>query len=428
VHRIHNRVAGNFYSATVGCFQTHWKDCWRKDYSMPVAVINDAHLDFTSRYQDFQARVAGFTNTKNDSRSVKAFKFCWSVTGQEGVQMMWKENADNSDRWLGENFLPLSPGFFMLPQLPPGRPKVIEPQKKIMDKKHIRELTSPAVLRQLKAHLPTDQNAQDAVSWLRSAATKGAIPYDLVEAAGVPGSWGPQAKVGIPGMVQGDFFVMRDHDHDGDEFWKLPEDVRRIVDADIQDRLAARRLQNGAPLIRYANISPAHAEAMLEEAKEAERAERAVSGRLASRVAEHDHKAQPSEAKVQWGADFKGCKVGWFAVVHTKYGEEGQSHGGSGVEIYSVKEIIEDKDTNGCHQFLPRAEYLPSGKVSVTDPNCLTVKWGRVPSKPKAKQNAWSVVHYFQKWTQGGKIPTRDQGAILDKARSSARPSSFPVS
>ena len=50
VHRVHNRVAGNFNSSTLGEFQSSWKHSWRKDFTMPIAVINDAHLDWDKRY------------------------------------------------------------------------------------------------------------------------------------------------------------------------------------------------------------------------------------------------------------------------------------------------------------------------------------------------------------------------------------------
>ena len=73
VHRIHNRVAGNFTSLTLGDFQRCWKHSWRKSYTMPDAVLNDAHLDWVSRYQGSQNRIAGFTTTTHDHRSVSAF-------------------------------------------------------------------------------------------------------------------------------------------------------------------------------------------------------------------------------------------------------------------------------------------------------------------------------------------------------------------
>ena len=53
----------------------------------------------------------------------KAFKFQWSRR-ETRVEMLWKENADDTDRWLGATSKPETPGFFMLKTIPVGRPRV----------------------------------------------------------------------------------------------------------------------------------------------------------------------------------------------------------------------------------------------------------------------------------------------------------------
>ena len=50
VHAIHNRVAGNFTSLTLGEFQTHFQHSWRKESNIPTAVVQEVQFDFKRRY------------------------------------------------------------------------------------------------------------------------------------------------------------------------------------------------------------------------------------------------------------------------------------------------------------------------------------------------------------------------------------------
>jgi hypothetical protein len=44
VHGIHNHVAGNFDSFTLGEFQRSWKNAWRKANTIPTAVVLDCQV------------------------------------------------------------------------------------------------------------------------------------------------------------------------------------------------------------------------------------------------------------------------------------------------------------------------------------------------------------------------------------------------
>ena len=247
VHRIHNRVAGDYTTLTLGHFVRSWKDCLRKDWSMPTAVINDAHLDFVTYYQKHIERVAGFTKTTTDPKSFKAFKFQWSRKVNQ-VEMLWKENADDTDHWLGADGKLESPGLFVLKTIPVGRPLVSKHKQKLMPQKYIEEMCSNVMLKQFKAHV-TERQAEDSMKWLRKCAEECKIPYDLVNEndkdndgnAISKSEWGPAVKVGVESL-QGNFFVMQDNDNNNaQEFWKLPDDIQRMVDGDILNALARSR-------------------------------------------------------------------------------------------------------------------------------------------------------------------------------------------
>ena len=50
VHAIHNRIAGNFTSLTLGEFQTHFQHSWRKESNIPTAVVQEVQFDWKRRY------------------------------------------------------------------------------------------------------------------------------------------------------------------------------------------------------------------------------------------------------------------------------------------------------------------------------------------------------------------------------------------
>jgi hypothetical protein len=101
VHAIHNRVAGNFTSLTMGEFVKQWEHGWRKGMTVPVPVIAEAQYDFVQRYSHLE-RLSGFTKTKDDKETVSAWKFQWSETRQGIVEVVWKKDTADQN-WRGED-------------------------------------------------------------------------------------------------------------------------------------------------------------------------------------------------------------------------------------------------------------------------------------------------------------------------------------
>ena len=198
----------------------------------------------------------------------------------------------------------------------------------------------------------TERQAEDSIKWLRKCAEECKIPYDLVNEVGdeVPKSdWGPAAKVGVDGL-QGDFFVMQDNLNVSTprEFWKLPDDIQKMVDGEILDALAARRQKEGLPNMRYerdrprANASVAIGANVISSKKRKSSPVEAVQQRDEDDAEEKEEDSEEKEedlgvSKVVPDVFFSQCKIGAIAVVWQHFDD---THGGHGVDLYSVKERV----------------------------------------------------------------------------------------
>lgn len=231
VHHIHNRIAGNYYSMTIGEFQRTWQHSWRKDGTMPAAVVADVQYDWWGRYfpkgRKTENRVLqGFTNTQNDHKSVLAFKFEKGPTSD--VEVHWKQH--HHTKWLGVNAEPNSTGYVLLHQVPVGDPVVIPPKDTVMDSDSIKQLVGPSMQAIVEPYMnqsspeATRRELDETMEWLWACATTGQIPFDVVstssdQATPLPSQWGRPVKIGVTGK-QGDFFLMEPDPSDSDYgFW-----------------------------------------------------------------------------------------------------------------------------------------------------------------------------------------------------------------
>jgi hypothetical protein len=432
-------------SATLGSFQRMWVYSWKQSYNMPVAVLNNAHLNWNERYACFaDNRISGFTNTQNDPKAAMAFKIAWSPDG-EGVKVQWKDSAV-AKRWLGTDHQPDTPGFVLLPHAPYGRPTVIPPGRDVMQKKYAKQLVGLSMKSSLVAHLG-ETVAEQSLDWLRTCATTGFIPFDYANPEADnsivdKSMWGPAVLVGSPGH-QGDFFLMKDdyddgkqqEDGTGAEFWRLPQELQDRIDNDMQDIILQRRLLQGTPNVRYTRVSPVNARDVQEAAEARARQIRSIRQQREEQEQGSDEKddagagvpPQQLESQFneegdviqekQWGADFKDCKVGWFALVHTEFDSEG---GGTGLELYKIKRLCEENSSSEVEsetaQCFIGTKYIPStAGIFVTDPRCLLKKWHGSGRTEHTVRN-WEVLHYLDKLNRGSTIPKKDQDAVWAKA------------
>ena len=238
------------------------------------------------------------------------------------------------------------------------------------------------------------------------------------------GSWGPLVKVGIPGR-QGSFRVMQDIGSD-DTFWSLPADLQRISnDRDVRDIMLQRQELLGIPNVRYARDSPAYARNLQTQARENAAADENNSSNYAEEDRDQeqnldiDSQAGPgllpefnqvdggqNLMQTQWGVPFELCKKGHFAVCHEEFGD---GKGGTGINIYKIRDVLEEKDENRelVSYFITIKKLVPSKKgVFVYDQSCLNCSWHLQPGNIKeTKIMGWQVVYYFEKLTRGKKIP-----------------------
>lgn len=290
----------------------------------------------------------------------------------------------------------------MLKQTPIGMPVAVPGGRRIMANKYKNQMLAEKVERQVAAY-QGKKDAKLSMAWLKECVNQGAIPYELVEDSHEygKGDWGPPVKVGIPGRT-GDFVVMQnDYNTTDDDFWSLPEDIQQAVDRDVTELLMARRNLDGTPNVRYANESPAAARLRQQRAAtEAKESNDPVVQNL-SYVEEKD-----APMATQYGKPFEQCKQGWFAVAHETF-QDGA--GGSGVSIYQVDEVFDfGKEADlleNANYFTATHMLVPSTRVFAYDPKCLEKTWHKVKMNKTEKVLGWQIVYYFQKLTQGKKIP-----------------------
>ena len=264
VHAIHNMVAGNFTSLTLGEFVKAWPYSWRKENTMPVPVVAEVQYDFVARYKhcDDAERLAGFTKTASDPQSVSAWKFQWSDTLAQTVEVVWKKNACDLN-WRGEDLQPNSAGFVILPQVPAGAPPLLNPQRKPMKSKYVRELTGAAMQNIVEDHVQDQADVPAVMDWLRKCATEGKMPYQRLghEVAlsndhnemDPRSQWGSKIGIGVGGNISEFFLLEPNAEYDCDkEFWVIPkvedENERKELEVVAADVL-------GLPDLRYANKS-----------------------------------------------------------------------------------------------------------------------------------------------------------------------------
>jgi hypothetical protein len=130
------------------------------------------------------------------------------------------------------------------------------------------------------------------------------------------------------------------------------------------------------------------------------------------------HLSFSNARETQWGADFKLCKVGTFAIVHTEFDSDG---GGVGVELYRVMEVVvreeegKDEDNDQEAECFIGMQYVPSKPgINVTDPKCLFGQWHSTREKQTVK--SWQVLHYFPKMTKKGLIMKKDVTSLQKTA------------
>ena len=444
VHYIHNRIAGDFFSFTLGEFQNKWKYSWLKKGTMPDAVILDAQYDFAERYNDCAPRtLSGFTSTANDLKAAHAFRFQRGANNV--IQVHWKKAA-SADFWLGEDHQVESPGFILLSKFPgPKGPDIIPCNRNCTAEAYITDATGATMLQVATDHLGSRDLANASMEWIRQSMRTGSMPFTLIpdQPIATKADWGPSVKVGVPGH-EGEFYVL-EADKDTVDFWTLPTDLKERSDVLNRTIQHARDAIAILPNVRYTDVSPANARRLQKDAEQKTNNNApAIDYVEPEESVEEKKKEQPRR---EYGADVSLCEPGNFAVNYALYA------GVPGVEIVEITKVYKVGVQEGYETFEGDV-YGPASKTNTeTKLKCLTGIWNKKivtqPSKPKKTRasskrirdekdddddentplanlpklyNCYDVLTYFQAFNKSRKLSKKVTDDILATAQLTKAP------
>lgn len=404
VHHIHNRIAGNFFSMTLGEFQSKWVHSWRKENTMPTAVVADVQYDFDRRYFSNE-KMSGHTNTTLDTDAVYAFKIERGKSND--IEVQWKSKPTDPI-WRGADHQPHTPGFVLLNIIPVRvAPHVILPNQKVTAKPFIEQACGSTMKKVIESHL-TEEQTDFTLNWLRQSMTYGSMPYQSIPGQQEPtkADWGPLVDIGAPGAT-GQFQLMEAAQDHEDQFWTLPQDLKNRADMLSEDLRRARDLVGGTPNIRYSTVK--HAAARLQHAAAAAAAassettdESKQNLEIEQRqVSQTDLEGVELEEEKQWGAPAVQCVVGKFAVVEIEFAD-----GSTGIDIMKIVKVRRqgDESEDGVIEednFDGICLVLNEGTANTQA--CYNGKWGKGDSHKLEMNYCWSVLYYFQKMVKSSK-------------------------
>jgi hypothetical protein len=427
VHFIHNQVAGNQNSFTLGEFQTHWSSCWRNENNIPVAVVAEVQYNFKKRYQQDSdnVRLAGFTNTSQDNVSVSAFKFGWSDHKESVVDVKWKKSASDQN-WRGEDQKELSAGFVLMPFPPTDKPDLIEPLRQAIPKKYIGDLLGTKMQSVVKAHVPADE-VNGVMDWLKYCATEGKMPYELVEDEVASEQdrravWGPKIKIGV-GSKKGDFFLLTQDDElkTPQDFWALPATTSEQLSSEQRSAQMVQDEIMNLPDVRYQGVPR---RSVVPRSNTNEPRHLGVHNQIENNIDVNDvqllvsQPAEPSEAVPQrplFGADWTKCAVGHFAVVDVVFKDK------RGIEVVKITEIVSVDQQEEFAEFKGTQYVLNSSTLDQANRGCLKGNWYNPVNRSADTADSdrifksWWVLAYTDKLTQAGKLPAPVVKTITDK-------------
>ena len=425
VHSIHNQIAGNFNSLTLGDFIRMWVHSWRKNYTIPEAVIMEVQYDWIQRYENvWTERLAGFTNTTCDPKTVSAFMFQWSETEANVVECMWKHSASDP-AWRGADSSVNTPGFVLLFGAPTGMPAVVVPVRKSMKSKYISQLTGP-VMTKVCEDLVGIVHAAASIAWLKTCAVTGKMPYTYVvdtqiQSDGaidadtpikdIRADWSSKIKIGVPSR-EAECFLMEHQEefYTDNKFWELPADIRKKHQVESKSELDAVMFRQRLPDIRYRGTAkrkqPVQGGGTTKASRQLtnvithinttdnnieEKEEDKDDGHSGSDKEEENGDSNGDATVESHGADFNECKVNSFAILQTEFDDAW------GIEVVQVKHITCEEEGNETFQGI---DYLiDSRTIHAAQEECLSAKWYKKSGNrinPTIRQN-WHVLAYCQK-------------------------------
>ena len=370
---------------------------------------------------------------------VSAFSIGWSDHASGVVDIKWKKAAADQN-WRGADLKEHSAGFVLMSSPPTEKLEQVLADRRPMPRKYLNDLTGNKMKGAVEAHAPPGES-QLVMQWLLTSATTGMMPFervareDSVQSADIRGTWGAKIKIGV-GSKKGDFFLLEPGEElaSCEKFWELPSPTTL---QQLQDQETARtvvgelltlpqiRLKGapkpspvaGAPEMRHVGVFNA--------LNNSDPAVSQVMDNLEP-ILMPSSPASGSEAKAAekqiWGADYRECKVGHFAVVDVEFEDK------RGIEVVKISKIVHQDDEQEQAEFEAVPYLLNSRNLNQADAACLTANWykpGR--STDRSKFMSWWVLAYTPTLTAAGKLPAITRRTITDKIKDQSTGTFQPI-
>ena len=370
---------------------------------------------------------------------VSAFSIGWSDHASGVVDIKWKKAAADQN-WRGADLKEHSAGFVLMSSPPTEKVEQILPVRRPMPQKYLNDLTGRKMKGAVEAHAPPGEG-QLVMKWLLTSATTGMMPFervareDSVESADIRGTWGAKIKIGV-GSKKGDFFLLEPGKElaSCQKFWELPPPttLQQLQDQETARTVAAELLT--LPQIRYKGAPKPSPVAGAPEVRHIgvfnalNNSDPAVSQAMDNLepILMLSSSASGSEAKAAekqiWGADYRECKIGHFAVVDVEFVDK------RGVEVVKITEIVHQDDGQEQAEFEAIPYLLNSRSLTQADAACLTANWYKpARSTDRSKFMSWWVLAYTPTLTQAGKLPANTRRTITEKIKDQSTGTFQPI-
>ena len=366
-HNVHNNVAGDTDSVTLGDFCNKFTMAWNDPKARPQPVFLENTYNWDSFYSHGMKHISGFTKTAYDEPYVRAIKL--EKNDQGFVELMYK-GSPTRPTWMGvgdgvEEYQG-SQGFVVLKSVPRGTPEPIDTDGRRLGQEHAKAFNHAL----MQAHVESTDH-QNGLDWCKELLETNKLPslgpvrdFDRLPAKAK--GWGEVEAVGVRGHTFNIPIIRSPKIVSEDRFWKLPETV------DDERRKKQERLRELSehsarePSLYYRGKKPAHltsrlpgasaptsscsSDPLLNPTAAVSNSTQSVSKSSSSKKGrsqlseDSDNAARHRRQKAgrredpvvvedddDWGCELEDCRVGRFAAVHSLYDKK---HGLSLVRVY----------------------------------------------------------------------------------------------
>ena len=352
---------------------------------------------------------------------VSAFNIGWSDHASGVVDIKWKKAAADHN-WRGADLKEHSAGFVIMSSPPTEKVELVLPDRHQMPRKYLNDLTGRKMADAVEAHAPSGEG-QLVMQWLLRSATTGMMPFERVEckdsiqSADIRGTWGAKIKIGV-GSKKGDFFLLEPGEElvSCEKFWELPPPTtfQQLEDQQIARTVVGELLSlpqirlKGAPRLSPVASAPEERHAGVFNALN--NSDPAVSQIIDNLDPILMPSSPASRSEPIWGADYRECKVGHFAVVDVKFVDK------RGIDVVKITKVVHQDVAKEQAEFEAVRYLLNSNTLNQADEACLTASWYKPPrSTDTSKFMSWWVLAYTPNLTQSGKLPANTRRIITNK-------------